>query len=78
MNRAFVHTQRRLKERYGFDITLDDFNDLGRVIRNSSGKFFKERRSNQTSVHEIIYKGLVVKLVYNNKHSKVITALPRI
>ena len=59
-----LHAIKRAKERYGLDLTSDDLEEIGKMIRAKKGRCV-EKRSNVASVWELRYNGQAVRVLYS-------------
>lgn len=59
-----LHAIKRAKERYGLDLTADDLEKIGKMIRARKGRII-EKRSNVASVWEVAYGGQQVRVLYS-------------
>lgn len=70
----FNHFIQRMKERYGFDITINDLYEIAKIIK--SGKAKLTRANAKSFLYKLRYQGKLLLVILNRSHSKFITALP--
>jgi len=72
---AFLHTQKRIKERYNFNIDRNTYDNWVMYIKTKSKKFtFVHTRANGSRLYMTYFKNKKIFLVYDNEVIK--TALP--
>ncbi len=70
-----LHAQKRLKERYGLDLTEAEYRSLGKKIRRGKAEFIK-RQSLRVTHWNVDFKDQKIRVVYDKIRHQVITALP--
>ena len=72
----FRHAKRRAKVRYDLQLSVDNHNEIVRLIQLQKGKCLGSQ-SNRVSHWEIEYKGKILHVVYDKLRKQVVTFLPR-
>ena len=66
------HFKRRMKERYGIEVSKKDMKE---IIRMLNDRTFVKSKSNSRKVHRINFKGKEVLVVYDKNRKVLVTAL---
>ena len=70
------HAKRRLRERYGWWLSDEDFEIMIAMIRRGEGERI-ERKSNRVSLYWLSYEGARLRVVYDHKRHEIASVLPK-
>jgi len=80
-NYSFKHTQQRLKERYGIDITLEDYDRLCKKVESNRDVLLimiEKQDGGDQYTYDINFKYRgTIRVVWNKKKQYITTALKR-
>jgi ABC-type iron transport system FetAB ATPase subunit len=68
------HATRRAKERYALTLSKGDFKEITRDITTGNSSFIK-KVSNTRSVHDVLFKGITLRVVYDKLRKCIVTFL---
>ncbi len=71
-----AHTQKRLRERFGLDLTPDEYHQMNRAIQNRDGAWFRFKESNSRTHWTVPFKGQQLPVVYLKSVGGICTVLP--
>lgn len=70
------HTQQRIRERYGLNLSLEEVKRIGRRIKNHNSKRIATMSWTRT-IHIVKFRRMELVIVYDKKHHVPVTALPK-
>lgn len=70
-----AHVKKRMKQRYNIDMTKHDRSLIKELIKSGDCVFIEENTEN-CKVYDVPYKGINVRIVYDDKLNQIVTALP--
>lgn len=75
---SFLHTQQRLQERYGLEITKKEYQDVTlRILQNLSSPDYTEVDAGERQgIYTLQFKGKSVIFVFSLTHIRIKTVLP--
>lgn len=70
-----IHAKRRAYERYGLQLNKASYQDIVKLIQIGQ-TVCVERQSSRISVHELVYQGAKMRVVYDKTRKTIATFLP--
>lgn len=70
-----AHCKQRFLERYGIEFNRHMRREFERLIQTSQTHLIK-KQSNRVSIHDVIYEGIVYRVVYDRNRKTIVTVLP--
>ena len=70
------HFKKRMWQRYRISVTKSDVAEIKRIIKSGEASFVSQR-TKDTEVYDVEYAGQIVRVVYNNCNTQLVTALPK-
>lgn len=69
------HTKRRLAERYGLEVSIDEIFQMAKSIAHGHGTLIAHQ-SRHVDHWQLVYQGQALRLVFDRQRRSIITALP--
>jgi hypothetical protein len=73
---AIDHTIRRVRERYGMEITLDDLIHVRRKILHGECQYAGRSRNPERNYYLVTLRGVTIKFLYNEPTQRIMSAVP--
>ena len=70
-----AHLKKRMKQRYNIDMTKADRAQIKQSIKDDDAIFI-EQRTEDCKTYDVPFRGILVRIVYNEKLDQIVTALP--
>ena len=73
---SIEHTRQRLKERFNLYISDNDYNDMCNIVQRD-GIFVSTDNNGDQTIYDIMFKSIVMSVVWNNSYSYIKTVFDR-